>query len=228
MGKNLQVSDWSFEFSHCLHKIIFCAIAQRMGHNRSQFPMPTDKTQELFARLETGLTQLLSNGDWQDYLRTQSRFHSYSFNNILLIFSQYPSASQIAGYRTWQQLGRQVKKGEKAIQILAPIKRRIESETEEATWNIFGFKKTSVFDISQTEGEELPSIISPLQGNDAGLISRLVTFSQDNGVPVYFKTINPNGYCRFDKQTGKPIEIAVQSTLSQLHQAKTLIHEILY
>lgn len=92
--------------------------------------MSTDKSQALFNQLETGLTQLLASERWCDYLQTQARFYSYSFNNVLLILEQCPSASQIAGYRTWQQLGRQVKKGEKAIQILAPIKRRIEEQEE--------------------------------------------------------------------------------------------------
>jgi len=72
-----------------------------------------DKTQALFTRLEEGLAQLLESGDWKNYLLTQSKFHRYSFRNILLVLFQKPNASRLAGYRTWQELGRQVKKGEK-------------------------------------------------------------------------------------------------------------------
>ncbi|MEA5537118.1 ArdC family protein [Crocosphaera sp. XPORK-15E] len=86
--------------------------------------MAKNKTTEAFQLLEEGLTKLLESGDWQSYLKVQSQFYNYSFNNVLLILSQCSEASRVAGYHKWQELGRQVKKGSKAICILAPLKRK--------------------------------------------------------------------------------------------------------
>ena len=188
-----------------------------------------DKTQALFNRLEGGLAQLLESGDWKNYLLTQSKFHRYSFRNILLVLFQKPNASRLAGYRTWQELGRQVKKGEKAIQILAPLKRKLEQVNEqgetEIDYAIAGFKTVSVFDVSQTEGDEIPEIASCLSGDDGGLIQYLVDFSDNNRVPVRFEgALGANGVCRF--RDGKAFEIIVDPLLSKLHQSKTLTHEI--
>ena len=86
-------------------------------------------------KLETGLKNLLDSENWKEYLKTLSRFHQYSFNNCILIKMQYPEASRVAGYKTWQSMGRQVRKGEKAISILAPCphKKTIEVEKEDGT-----------------------------------------------------------------------------------------------
>ncbi|MEL4896117.1 ArdC-like ssDNA-binding domain-containing protein [Crocosphaera sp. Alani8] len=192
----------------------------------------TNKTALAFEQLEQGLAELLESGDWQRYLKTQSQFHNYSFNNVMLILSQFPEASRVAGYQRWQELGRQVKKGTKSIKILAPLKRKIEKENEkgelEAKTGIFGFRTVNVFDISQTEGDELPEIVSPLTGDDQGFIDRLTAFSHHNQVPVFFKGLlgRANGCCRYDGQTGDPIEIVVDPLLPKQHQTKTLAHEI--
>ena len=191
----------------------------------------TNKTALAFQQLEQGLTELLESGDWQRYLKVQSQFHNYSFNNVLLILSQFPEASRVAGYQRWQEMGRQVKKGSKSIKILAPLKRKIEKENEkgelEATTGIFGFRTVSVFDVSQTEGDELPEITSPLTGDDEGLIDRLTAFSNNNQVPVLFQEVlGANGCCRYDGQTGQPIQIVVDPLLPKQHQSKTLAHEI--
>ena len=105
----------------------------------------TTKTAQAFQQLEQGIAELLESGDWQRYLKVQSQFHNYSFNNVMLILSQFPEASRVAGYQRWQELGRQVKKGSKSIKILAPLKRKIEKENDngelEAKTGIFGFRK---------------------------------------------------------------------------------------
>ena len=74
--------------------------------------------------LEQGIKDLSKSGNWEQYLKVQSRFHRYSFGNVVMILSQFQDATRVAGYRAWQDMGRQVRKGEKAITILAPIIRK--------------------------------------------------------------------------------------------------------
>jgi antirestriction protein ArdC len=191
--------------------------------------MPEDKLALLFARLEEGLTETLESGNWRDILLTQSRFRHYSFQNIVLIRIQRPNATRVAGYKAWQSLGRQVRKGEKAIEILAPVRRKREIDSgegeKETVYALAGFRSASVFDVSQTDGDDLPPIESPLKGGDSGTIDRLVAFSRENGVPVRFEgALGANGYCRY--RNGKPFEIVVDPLLSELHRAKTLAHEV--
>jgi len=123
---------------------------------------------------------LTSSTAWTDWLRTASRFHQYSFGNTVAIWMQRPDATQVAGYRTWQSLGRQVRKGEQGIQILAPVTRRRSDETDQADdpdqrgktgpaqagsetstepaagRRVVGVRIAYVFDISQTDGDPLP------------------------------------------------------------------------
>jgi antirestriction protein ArdC len=189
-----------------------------------------DKAQKLLTKLEEGLKNLLESGDWKSYLLTQSRFHKYSFYNTCLILQQCPDATRVAGYQKWQGLGRQVRRGEKAIWILAPMFSKKEREDEngekEPAKILSGFKDVKVFDISQTDGEELPEIVSCLQGDDEGLSQNLLAFSRSNGVPVEFRgvVLGACGVCLF--KSGKPVQIVVDPLLSKLHQAKTLAHEI--
>lgn len=188
----------------------------------------TDCTQDALTKLESGIQQLLSSSNWQNYLKTQSRFHNYSFNNTVLILMQLPLATRVAGFNTWKQLRRSVNKGEKSISILAPLKYKQEVEdpkTGDTTqhFGIRGFKKVSVFDISQTTGEDLPEPpVSPLHGDDQGLFEQLQHFSDQRGWLVKLEPLGgANGVCRFGSQT-----ISIDPKLSPLHRAKTLAHEI--
>jgi hypothetical protein len=117
----------------------------------------TDRAAEqLVAALQAGHSEALTA-----YLKAIGRFHRYSLHNVLLIASQKSNASYVAGFRTWNELGRFVKKGEKGIMILAPIVRRKTkdvAEPEETSRPILGFRAAYVFDISQTDGKELPQI----------------------------------------------------------------------
>ena len=117
---------------------------------------------ELAASLEQGQTEVL-----EKYLSALARFHDYSFRNMMMIVNQFPDASKVAGFHTWRKLGRWVKKGESGIAILAPMIGRNKDEAEsinrgEVTQSnakaVFGFRAVHVFDISQTEGEELPKL----------------------------------------------------------------------
>jgi len=117
---------------------------------------------ELAASLEQGQTEVL-----ETYLGALAKFHHYSFGNMMMIVAQFPEASKVAGFHTWRKLGRWVKKGESGIAILAPMIGRKEDEAESdhrveparsGAKAVFGFKAVHVFDISQTEGEELPKL----------------------------------------------------------------------
>ena len=115
--------------------------------------------EQLIQALERGHSETLTN-----YLAAIGRFHRYSLRNVMLIASQKPAATHVAGFHTWHKLGRFVKKGEKGILILAPIVRRKnesaeQNETDESSTAV-GFRAAYVFDISQTDGQELPQISS--------------------------------------------------------------------
>lgn len=181
------------------------------------------KRSEALAKLEEGIEILATSGSWQDYLEVQGRFHRYSFNNVMMILMQMPEASRVAGYGTWKQVGRQVKRGEKGITILAPIIKAVEDDGDEDGRRFVGCRTVSVFDISQTEGDEIPRLYEKLQGDDLGVFEALRGFAHAQG----FKTLledcgKSNGRCRFAEQ----IEISVNSSLSPLHQAKTMAHEL--
>ncbi len=118
--------------------------------------------------IDAGVAAFRNGDDWTRWLKIQSRFHTYSFGNTMMIALQCPTASRVAGYETWKKVGRQVKKGEKGIPIFAPVglgkaKERNEETGEEKvvrTW--LRFKIVYVFDVSQTEGDDLPTITRPI------------------------------------------------------------------
>lgn len=184
------------------------------------------KSQDALTKLEDGISKLLASGDWQKYLKFQSSFHQYSFNNSLLIMFQCPQATHVMGYQQWLNLGRQVRKGEKAIQILAPLKYKVELENEtDLCYRLAGFKTANVFDISQTDGEPLPSVALLLQGDDQGLVQKLTDFAHHHQIFLRFEELSSaNGLCCF-KADGS-ISISVDSRLSSLQTAKTLTHEL--
>src|SRR3954471_21703009 len=104
-------------------------------------------------QLERSVAAIQDSDTFRAYLSAQARFHHYSFGNVLLILAQRPDATRVAGYRTWQSLDRHVKKGEKSIGILAPLKKKItDQDTGDERWGLYGFRRASVFDISATEG----------------------------------------------------------------------------
>jgi len=118
-----------------------------------------DKLATAHDELVRAVEALVSGEDWAAMLEMAARFHRYSSANVLLILSQCPGASRCAGYRTWQGLGRQVRRGEKGIGILAPVIRRRRGEPEAETERILaGFRVVFVFDYAQTEGEPLPDV----------------------------------------------------------------------
>ncbi len=136
-------------------------------------------TDQLVAALDQGRSETLTA-----YLKAIGRFHRYSLHNVMLIALQKPNASHVAGFRTWNQLGRFVKKGEKGIMILAPALRRKEEENEEpieTTPAVAGFRSAYVFDITQTDGKELPAI-GTVQCDPRDCTVRLQAFAKKQGI----------------------------------------------
>lgn len=131
----------------------------------------------LTEQLEAGIQSLRSSEGYKEYLSMQSRFPHYSARNCLLILAQKPDATQVAGYTVWRSLGRQVKAGEHGIRIITPhtYKKKPPSDpstfsddTDPDTLRLY-FRPTSVFDVSQTSGEPLPTLlVNELQGSVDG------------------------------------------------------------
>ena len=206
---------------------------------------PAEKLKEITDRLEQGITELFDSERYKEYLRVMSRFHNYSFNNTLLIAMQKPDASLVAGFSSWKNThGRNVKRGEKGIKILAPSPYKIRREmekidpqtqqpvigkdgkpvTEEREITIPAYKVVSVFDVSQTEGRELPDIaVDELAGDVDRYKDFFAALEQTSPVPIGFENIegNSHGYYHLEEK-----RIAIQEGMSELQTLKTAIHEI--
>ena len=184
---------------------------------------------ETLDRLTRGIARLTSSAAWTDWLRVQARFHSYSFGNAVLIAVQRPTASRIAGFHTWRRPGRQVRRGEHASWILAPITRRVAADADadeprQTTRAVAAFRPVPVFDVAQTEGDPLPEVCTRLAGDDpVGAYARLVGFAQSIGFQVQDH--------RFDGETNGDCShrlrrIRVDVSLAPAHRVKSLAHEL--
>ena len=206
---------------------------------------PAEKLKEITDRLEQGITELFDSERYKEYLRVMSKFHNYSFNNTLLIAMQKPDASLIAGFTAWKnQFQRNVKKGEKGIKIIAPSPFKIKQETEkidpqtqkpvigrdgkpvteEKEITIPAYKVVSVFDVSQTEGKELPDIaVDALTGDVEQYSDFFAALEKASPVPIGFEKIEggAHGYYHLEDK-----RIALDEGMSELQTLKTAIHEI--
>lgn len=189
-----------------------------------------DKIRVHIEQLDQQVSAIQDSDTFRAYLTAQAKFHNYSFNNVLLILAQRPDATRVAGYRAWQGMDRFVKQGEKSIGILAPLKRRVKDEdTGEETFGVYGFRRVSVFDYSQTDGKPLPEVPVPVLDSTAGkeLYDRLEGVAIAEGLRVQ------RGHERFgvrEQMMGfwEPPQrlIAVRDDISQLQATKTLGHEL--
>jgi len=189
---------------------------------------------ELLKEVEERIMELASETEdfrktdfFKSYLDSMSKFWKYSYHNQLLIYFAMPKATQVAGFHTWNELGRKVKKGSKAIKILAPYKKTIKvvnPETlKEEEKGITLFFPVSVFDVSDTEGRPLPEIDVTIEGDSYGeFLSALLSFCKENGIEVDFKHFGVNGL--YGYSTGGQIMIAKTESINT--QVNTLIHEI--
>jgi len=156
------------------------------------------------------------------YLNAQSKFHSYSWSNTLLICSQRPEASQVAGFKTWNTLGRYVRKGEKGIMIFAP---RPYTRTDTASGeDVAGcsFRPVYVFDVDQTDGKDIPTVECPIIESAADtLLSALVTVAENRKIAVNLAPIDRSAF-----GTSHGGKVDVDNTYTTGQQAKTLAHEL--
>ena len=206
---------------------------------------PAEKLKEITDRLEQGIKELFDSERYKEYLRVMSKFHNYSFNNTLLIAMQKPDASLVAGFSAWKNnFQRNVVKGEKGIKIIAPSPFKIKQEMdkidpatqkpvmgadgkpvkEEKEITIPAFKVVSVFDVSQTEGKELPDIaVDTLTGDVERFKDVFAALEKTSPVPIGFEKIEggAHGYYHLEDK-----RIAIDEGMSELQTLKTAIHEI--
>ena len=209
--------------------------------------MPDYKLKErmngIMKSLEKGIRDVFESGRYEAYLDTMSRFHRYSVNNTLLIYLQKPDATLVAGYRSWQErFGRNVKKGEKSIHILAPCPVKQEMIKDVYDENLSpvldsdgnpvqehkevilpAFKPVPVFDVSQTEGEPIPSIVKPLDGSVEDFEEMMETLRRVSPVPITFLPLPgaQDGYYSPGEQ-----KIVLRTDMGNEQTVCAAIHEI--
>ncbi|MBX3424273.1 MAG: hypothetical protein KF688_01215 [Pirellulales bacterium] len=168
---------------------------------------------ELASQLEQGRTE-----EYAKYLDAMSRFHNYSFGNCMLIARQKPDATLVAGFHAWKRHGRSVKKGEKGICILAPMVGKKDADESDER-EVFGFRAVHVFDVSQTDGEEMPEP-NRLSGEPGELLARLHQVVMSFGIAVFYDFF-PDAY-------GVSLggRIGLREGLSPAEEFNTLAHEL--
>ena len=211
-----------------------------MAENRN-----AQQVREITDKLEQGLKELFESERFKEYLKTMSKFYNYSFNNTLLIAMQKPDATLIAGYTAWQRnFDRHVMKGEKGIKILAPAPYKVQEErekldpatqkpvldkdgkpvTETVEVTRPAFKVVSVFDVSQTDGKELPDIaVDELTGSVENYAAFFDALKELSPVPIAFENITDGAKGYFSHVENR---IAIQEGMSEIQTIKTAIHEI--
>ncbi len=237
-----------------------------MNQNKSKPSLNPSAIEKALERLQQGVTDLIQTQNWQAALSFKAKFYQYSFFNTMLIMSQCPDASLVAGYRKWQELGRQVKKGEKGISILAPLTRSVEKKsanneadrspslsnatradsnnrvkglnpddnlvlTDAGPRALVGFRSVYVFDVSQTEGEDLPQLIQPKRLENRNedepalrlAITKLLAFSARKQIKVDFELKHTEALGCYYPRTHS---ISLKADLSPLQTLKTFIHEL--
>lgn len=216
----------------------------RQKYDPAMYPSREERLKAVMDQLEAGVSEVFQSGKYENYLCTMSKFHRYSFNNVLLIAMQRPGASRVAGYIDWKKkFDRQVKKGEKSIKILAPcaFSAMLETETldpvtQQPVLDEHGnpkvecmpvgakrFKVVSVYDISQTEGKELPMIATELTGSVERYGEIFARLEKISPFPIQFGNLpgEAKGCC--DYMGGR---IIVQTGMSEAQTLKTSVHEV--
>ena len=202
-----------------------------------------DRLKKITDSIEKGIQELFQSEKYRQYLRTMSRFHKYSVNNTMLIYMQKPDATVVAGFNKWRdQFGRNVLKGEKGIEIIAPTpyKKKIEEAKldpdtklpmldadgkaimEEKEIKIPMYKPVTVFDVSQTEGKPLPQLAADLTGSVQNYEVFMEAVKRSAPVPVFMENMTGmDGY--YDDENRR---IAVRTGMSEVQTVCAAIHEI--
>lgn len=205
---------------------------------------PKERLKEITDSIEVGIKELFESDKYKSYLQTMSRFHKYSLNNTMLISMQKPDATLVAGFNKWRDgFSRYVKKGEKGIKIIAPTPYKIKEErekldpqtksplldasgkvqTEEVEIQIPMFRVVSVFDVSQTEGEPLPTLASNLTGNVEQFEMFMEAVKRTAPVPIEIKPMaeDTDGYYHIEDK-----RIAIREGMSEVQTISAAIHEV--
>lgn len=197
-----------------------------------------NKTKEIFNKIVDGVTNIINSGEYAKFLKFSKNFHNYSFNNIVLIFSQMEEATQVAGFKTWQKMGRKLKKGAKGIQIMYPIKRTYKTtkidgqssliddknedvKSEEKTIEYLTYRPTYVFDISQTVGEPMPLEDTRLNSNN--MMEFFEFLKSYSPYPILEKELRGGTQGYWSK---KEKHIVLRKELSIDDKVSVLLHEL--
>jgi len=193
------------------------------------------KTKEIFNKIVDGVNNIINTGEYAKFLKFSKNFTNYSFNNIVLIFSQMEDATQVAGFKTWQKMGRKLKKGAKGIQIIYPVKRKYSTKIEgqdsflnnenekqeEKIIEYLTYRPTYVFNISQTVGEPMPLEDKRLNSNNReDFFEFLKSYSP---YPIIEEELfgTTQGYWSSKKK-----QIVLKKTLSIDDKVSVLLHEL--
>lgn len=211
----------------------------------SKYPTQREKVEELAKKIEAGTKEFMQSDKYRTYLRTMSKFHSYSFRNCLLIAMQKPDATLVAGYQAWQKkFERQVGRGETGIRIFAPVpyEEQVEKQkrdsngnllyssdgkpvTEEVTEKRLAFRVTTVFDVSQTSGKPLPELATELDGSVEQYEMLFQAIRDTSEAPITVETF-PAGNEAKGYYSPSDHSIHVRDDISEVQSIKTVLHEL--
>ncbi len=195
----------------------------------------SEKISEMLERIEKGVQEVFESENYRNYLKAMSKFHNYSYGNVMLIFAQRPDASMVAGYASWKKnFNRNVKAGEKGIRIIGYSPRKVEAEvtktdsfgnvrTDKEIKTVPGFMPMYVYDYAQTEGEPLPQLMNELQGEVRDYPAIVEALKAVSPLPISFEKLRGEvkGYCSFAEG-----RIVINEGMSEMQNIKTMLHEI--
>lgn len=214
-----------------------------MAKNQAKISQ-NERLKEITDSIETGIKGMFESDKYRTYLQTMSRFHKYSLNNTMLIAMQKPDATLVAGFNKWKDgFGRNVKKGEKGIKIIAPVPYKVKEEQqkldpvtkaplldsngkiqmEEVERQIPTFRVVSVFDVNQTEGKEIPSLVNDLVGNVEHFDAFMEALKRTSPVPIEIKPTQDgsDGYYHLEDKS-----ITIREGMSEIQTISATVHEI--
>ena len=188
--------------------------------------MAQERAQATLDRLGQGVRDVWESERWEAWLRSLGRFHSYSLNNTLLIAMQMPTATRVASFRSWKRdFSRYVRKGERGIEVLVPmlVKDRDEEEQDEERRRLVGFRVGHVFDVSQTDGEPLPTLVDEVAGGVERYAAVMEAVRAVSAYPVELVADLPEGTKGFFRRGEL---IAIREGMGEGQTVKTALHEL--
>jgi antirestriction protein ArdC len=188
----------------------------------------SSKTNKAARLLAESVSQLMNSETYKAALQFRNKFHAYSMRNVWLIYTQCPTATYVAGYHRWLELGRHVRKGESGISILAPMTRKAKDDEGSDTKHIFGFKTATVFNLEQTDGDSLPELPTPqlLELDSEGIqqtLKALEHYAQTQDITIIKTSFSSTALGSYHYRSNT---INLRNDLPPLQELKTTIHEL--